>query len=64
MEMISPIGSFKLRGALNCILAQDHASELIVASSTGNHGQGVAWAARLLGRRCKYSFPLSQIPQS
>jgi threonine dehydratase len=42
MEMISPIGSFKLRGALNCILAQDHASELIVASPTGNHGQGVA----------------------
>ena len=62
MEMISPIGSFKLRGALNCILAQDHASDLIVASSTGNHGQGVAYAARLLGRRCRIFLPSNPNP--
>jgi threonine dehydratase len=57
LEMVSPIGSFKLRGALNCILAQERATEIIVASSTGNHGQGVAYAARLLGRRCRIFLP-------
>jgi threonine dehydratase len=47
-ETVSPIASFKLRGALTALLrARDRgdASEA-VTSSTGNHGQGVAAAAR------------------
>ena len=50
-ESLQPIGAFKIRGAYNAI-AQLDASERgrgVVASSSGNHGQGVARAARLLG---------------
>ena len=51
LENLQPIGSFKLRGALNAILQSD-AEELrggVVTASAGNMGQGVAWAARELG---------------
>jgi len=43
-------GSFKLRGALNKVLAQSDLARArgLVAASAGNHGQGVAHAARLL----------------
>ena len=46
-ETVSPIASFKWRGALNDILREPGTS--VVTSSTGNHGQGVAWAARVAG---------------
>jgi threonine dehydratase len=50
-ETVSPIASFKLRGALTALLrAREGGSAAeAVTSSTGNHGQGVAYAARLLG---------------
>jgi threonine dehydratase len=44
-ETVSPIASFKWRGALNEILRDPSTS--VVTSSTGNHGQGVAWAAKV-----------------
>jgi threonine dehydratase len=44
-ETVSPVASFKWRGALNDILREPSTS--VVTSSTGNHGQGVAWAARV-----------------
>jgi threonine dehydratase len=46
-ETVSPIASFKWRGALNDVLREPGAN--VVTSSTGNHGQGVAWAARVAG---------------
>jgi threonine dehydratase len=46
-ETVSPIASFKWRGALNDVLREPATS--VVTSSTGNHGQGVAWAARVAG---------------
>jgi threonine dehydratase len=51
LENLQPIGSFKLRGALNAI-SQLPAADLeagVVTASAGNMGQGVAWAARELG---------------
>ncbi len=47
-------GSFKLRGASNAILALDAAakSKGVVGASTGNHGRGLASAARAAGVRC------------
>ncbi len=44
-------GSFKLRGALNALatLAPDAQRRGVVASSAGNHGLGVAYAAKALG---------------
>jgi threonine dehydratase len=50
-ENLQPIGSFKLRGALNAIsqLPADELKAGVVTASAGNMGQGVAWAARQLG---------------
>ncbi len=46
-ETISPIASFKLRGSLNALLRAKDTVRAVTAS-TGNHGQAVAYAARLL----------------
>src|ERR671927_341494 len=54
LENLQPIGSFKLRGAANRMLAADP-SELergVWTASAGNMSQGVAWCARLLGVPC------------
>ncbi|HEX6489748.1 MAG TPA: threonine/serine dehydratase [Gaiellaceae bacterium] len=59
LENLQPIGSFKLRGALNAI-AQVPGEELaagVVTASAGNMGQGVAWAARELGVPCSVVVP-------
>ncbi|WP_407151118.1 pyridoxal-phosphate dependent enzyme [Bradyrhizobium sp. ORS 86] len=51
VETATPIASFKLRGAFNALLTAREMSSLrrAVTSSTGNHGQAVAFAARALG---------------
>ena len=50
-ESLQPVGAFKIRGAFNAIASLDFAvrSRGVVAASSGNHAQGVARAARLLG---------------
>ena len=54
-------GSFKLRGALSALtlLDQEQRSRGVVASSAGNHGMGVAYAAKQLGIRAKIYVPRS-----
>jgi threonine dehydratase len=47
LECLQPIGSFKLRGALNAMRAR--AAQDVLTASAGNMAQGVAWAARELG---------------
>ncbi len=51
LENEQKTGSFKVRGAFNCIAALDAASRRrgVIASSAGNHAQGVAFAARAFG---------------
>jgi threonine dehydratase len=56
-ETVSPIASFKWRGALNDLLREPGARG-VVTSSTGNHGQGVAWAARVAGVTAHIFLPL------
>jgi threonine dehydratase len=50
-ENLQRTGSFKIRGAYNCIASLSGAERAagVVAASAGNHGQAVAWAARELG---------------
>jgi threonine dehydratase len=50
-ENLQRTGSFKVRGALNKIatLSAEERAAGVVASSAGNHGQAVAWAAREAG---------------
>ena len=49
LEHLQRSGSFKLRGALNAIVAHRASASSVVAASGGNHGLGVATAAALLG---------------
>jgi threonine dehydratase len=51
LETEQETGSFKLRGAYNALsqLSADDRARGVVASSAGNHGLGVAFAARALG---------------
>src|SRR5438128_7376349 len=50
-ESEQPIGSFKLRGAYNMVaqLEPDALARGVITYSSGNHAQGVAYAARALG---------------
>ncbi|SEP85594.1 threonine ammonia-lyase [Lentzea albida] len=48
-ENLQPIGAFKLRGALNALARLENRSNGVVAYSSGNHAQAVAYAARLHG---------------
>jgi len=59
LECLQPIGSFKLRSALNAIRSAP-AAELadgVVTVSAGNMAQGVAWAAREAGVRARVIVP-------
>ncbi len=61
-EAAQPIGSFKLRGAYNKIAAlkdRDPAAFArgVITFSSGNHAQGVAYAARALGTRAVIVMP-------
>jgi threonine dehydratase len=51
LENLQHTGAFKIRGALSAILALDPAARAcgVITASAGNHGQGVAFAARLVG---------------
>ncbi len=49
MEHLQATGSFKLRGAFNNLLTQSVDEAGVVATSGGNHGAGVAYAATALG---------------
>jgi threonine dehydratase len=52
-------GSFKLRGAFNALASLNDAQRArgVVASSAGNHGLGLAWAARHFGVRATIFVP-------
>ncbi|EAQ03908.1 threonine dehydratase [Pseudooceanicola batsensis HTCC2597] len=61
LEICQPIGAFKLRGALNAVEGVE--AEGVVCCSTGNHGRGVAWAARAAGKRAVICMS-SLVPQA
>src|SRR5881227_1105831 len=50
-ENHNPTGAFKVRGGVNLVsrLSEDERRRGVIAASTGNHGQSVAYAARLFG---------------
>jgi threonine dehydratase len=59
LENANRTHSFKVRGALNALLALDDVARAkgIIAASSGNHAQGVAYAAHLLGVRSQILMP-------
>jgi len=58
-ESVQPIGSFKLRGASNKILqlTKDEIARGVITYSSGNHAQGVAYAAREVGAKAVIVMP-------
>jgi threonine dehydratase len=58
-ENLQPIGAFKLRGAYNKIaaLTPEERSRGVITYSSGNHAQGVAYAARALGAHAVIVMP-------
>jgi threonine dehydratase len=58
-ENLQPIGSFKLRGAYNKIasLPRETLKHGVITYSSGNHAQGVAYAARALGVKAVIVMP-------
>jgi threonine dehydratase len=58
-ESLQPIGAFKLRGAYNKIasLSESERARGVITYSSGNHAQGVAYAARALGVKAVIVMP-------
>ena len=54
-----PTGAFKVRGGVNLVsqLGEDERARGVIAASTGNHGQSIAYAARLFGVRATICVP-------
>lgn len=52
LEILQPIGSFKIRGAANAVAQLPPDTEAVWTVSAGNAAQGVALAARRAGLRC------------
>ncbi|MBW4437484.1 MAG: threonine/serine dehydratase [Pleurocapsa minor GSE-CHR-MK-17-07R] len=59
LENMNRTHSFKVRGALNAMLAldEDVRARGVIAASTGNHAQGMAYAAKLLGVKATIIMP-------
>lgn len=58
-ENYQPVGAFKVRGGVNLIsqLSPQERERGVIAASTGNHGQSVAYAARLFGVQARIVVP-------
>ena len=58
-ENLQPVGAFKIRGGWWRLsnLSEDERAGGVVAVSSGNHAQGVAWAARRLGIKATIVMP-------
>lgn len=63
-ENLQPTGAFKVRGALNLLLRQAPAERErgVVAFSTGNHAQAIAYAARATATACTIVMPTEPNP--
>ena len=58
-ENHQPVGAFKVRGGVNLVaqLTEDERRRGLIAASTGNHGQSVAFAAKRFGVRAIICVP-------
>ena len=60
-----PVQTFKVRNGLSAVTALDDAARArgVIGASTGNHGQGMAYAAKLLGIPCTIVVPVGNNPE-
>jgi threonine dehydratase len=62
LETLQHTGSFKPRGAFNCILSSQVPDAGVIAASGGNHGAAVAYAAHQLGYPAEIFVPTISSP--
>ena len=63
-ENVLPTGAFKIRGGLNLVgaLSAEERRRGVITASTGNHGQSIAYAARIAGVRAVIAAPRGNNP--
>jgi threonine dehydratase len=63
-ENHQPVGAFKVRGGVNLVaqLGDEERERGLIAASTGNHGQSIAFAARRFGVRAIVCVPAGANP--
>ena len=63
-ENYQPIGAFKVRGGINLVsqLSKEERERGVISASTGNHGQSIAYAARLFGVKAIIVVPENANP--
>ncbi|HKP13959.1 MAG TPA: threonine/serine dehydratase, partial [Blastocatellia bacterium] len=63
-ENVQPIGAFKVRGGVNLVsqMGDEERARGVIAASTGNHGQSVAYAARLFNVAARVVVPANANP--
>jgi threonine dehydratase len=63
-ENYQPVGAFKVRGGINLVsqLSAEERKRGLIAASTGNHGQSVAYAGRLFGVKTRIVVPTGANP--
>jgi threonine dehydratase len=63
-ENYQPVGAFKIRGGINLMasLSAEERAKGVITASTGNHGQSIAYAARLFGAQAHICVPKAANP--
>ncbi len=63
-ENCQPVCAFKVRGGINLVsqMSDDERQRGVIAASTGNHGQSIAYAAQLFGVAAKIVVPENANP--
>jgi threonine dehydratase len=64
-ENHNPTCAFKVRGGVNLVaqLSDEEKRRGVISASTGNHGQSIAFAARIHGVRCRIVVPVGNNPE-
>jgi len=59
LETTLPIGAFKVRGGINLLsqLSEEEKARGVITASSGNHGQSIAYAAKLFGVKAIVGVP-------
>ncbi|MFQ5999245.1 MAG: threonine ammonia-lyase [Candidatus Bathyarchaeia archaeon] len=65
LECFQPVGSFKIRGAVNkiCSLSRSELEKGLVVASSGNHGLSVAYAAKIHGAKAVVVVPENAVKE-
>lgn len=61
LENLQPVGAFKVRGGVNLVGSFGADEVTLVAASTGNHGQSIAFAGRLFNKRVIIYAPAENV---